>query len=119
MYDKFQTLAMRAHDSLCVAILANDDVTDIELVNVKLAPLPEDRARELGARGLHFLGMMGIVDGLPQTALDIPLDPVRISALSAAFVAYCEVMLRDALEKGDEVAWLMRLFSLPDERSEV
>jgi len=121
MYDKFQTLAMRAHDSLCVCILANDDVTDIELVNPTLL-LPEDTSREFDARGLKFLGLMAVVDGLPRTALEIPLDLMRISALSAAFVKYCEDRLNGAFEpqgKGDEVAWLVRLFALPDTRPEV
>jgi hypothetical protein len=121
MYDKFQILAMRAHDSLCVCILANDDATDIELVN-PTSPFPEDTSREFDARGLTFLGVMGIVDGLPQTALEIPLDHVRISALSAAFVKYCEDRLNGAFEpqgKADDVDWLMRLFALPDERPEV
>ena len=122
MFDKFTNLAMQAHDSLCLCILANPDVTDLELVNVRVAwPLPEDTSREYEARQLGFIGVMGVVDGLPRTALDIPLDPVRISALSAAFVKHCELLLSGAFEaqgKGDSVDWLMRLFSLPDERPE-
>lgn len=92
MYDKFQTLAMRS--SVAVSILANSDVSDIELLPVAPRAYSDEEIHRLAAqwagRGLGFIGVVGIVDGVPQTALDVPLDPGRIEALSAAFVAYCE-----------------------------
>jgi hypothetical protein len=116
MYDKFEQIAFEAQLAVCV--LANEGVTDIELVNLRSVPLPT--ARDFTGRNLHFLGVIGIVQGVPRTALAEPLDPVRISALSAAFIAYCEVLLDAGLEqqrKGDEVDWLNRLMSLEDPRN--
>ena len=116
MIDKFEQIAFESQLSVC--ILANEGVTDIELVNLKSVPLPTPR--DFPGRTLHFLGVIGIVQGVPRTALAEPLDPVRISALSAAFIAYCEVLLDAGLEqqrKGDEVDWLNRLMSLEDPRN--
>src|SRR5664280_404762 len=95
MYDKFETLAMES--SIAVSILANADVTDIELLPIQPKGLGTEKVNELARlwafRGLRWIGTIGIVDGQPHTALAEPLDPARISALSAAFIAYCEVLL--------------------------
>jgi hypothetical protein len=117
MQDKFQILATQGE--LAVCILANDNLTDIELLNVSLPEPDEQRAREFDLRGLKFIGMAAIVKGQPRTALEVPLDPATIARLSSAFVAYCEVLLGDKLEEtamGDSLAWLEMLYRLQDRR---
>ena len=119
--DKFETLA--AQSSLAVAILGNADITDIEMLPVQPRGMSAEevhkRSVEWADRRLHFIGIAGIVDGKPRTALAVELDDKRIAALSQAFIAYFEVLLRDQLEqpeKGDEVTWLRALYALPDSR---
>lgn len=120
--DKFETLV--AESSIAVAILANADATDIEMLPVQPRSYALEKAQELARlwapRGLRFIGMAGIADGKPRTALAVPLDDLRISALSQAFIAYIEVLLKDEIETrqavGDEVEWLRSLWSLPDSR---
>jgi hypothetical protein len=113
MYDKFEQIAFEAQLAVCV--LANEGVTDIELVNLRSVPLPTPP--DFTGRNLHFLGVIGVVQGVPRTALAEPLDPVRISALSAAFIRYCEVLLDAGLRpKDDFVRFAEALWSLPDTR---
>lgn len=119
--DKFEALAMEAQLAVCV--LGNADVTDMELLLAKPNGLSPEKIRELSiqwaARGLQFIGMIGVVDGKPRTALAVPLDERRIAAISQAFISYCEVVLSDNVaerQKGDSVAWLHALHSLPDTR---
>jgi hypothetical protein len=121
VYDKFEALYMDAQ--LAVSILGNADVTDIEMLPMKPYELSPEKIQELviqwAGRGLRFIGAIGIVDGKPRTALAVPLDDRRISALSQAFIAYCEVLLSGSVEeqqKGDSVTWLHALHSLPDTR---
>ena len=122
MYDKFETLAMKSQ--LCVAVLLNPDATDFEFLPVNPHPLSDSEIGERKARwtgrDLHFAGAIGIIDGYCKVALDGPLDNATVSRLSAAFVAYCEVLLSGSLEEaaaqGDEVSWLRRLYALEDPR---
>lgn len=116
-YDVFQTLAMRSEIS--AAILANEDATDFELLPVAPRGISDDDANRLvqqwAGRGLSFIGVAGMIEGVPQTALDVPLDAVRIAALSAAFLRHCEQIER---QKGDSVEWCERLYSLEDPRTD-
>jgi hypothetical protein len=121
MYDKFEALAMEAE--LAVSVLGNADVSDVELLPVKPYGLGPEKVQALAAqwaaRGLRFIGTIGIVDGQTRTALAVPLDYRRISALSQAFIAHCEVLLSNNVEqqqKGDEVAWLEALYRTTDNR---
>jgi hypothetical protein len=121
MYDKFEALAMEAQ--LAVSVLGNADVSDVELLNIKPYPLGPEKIQELAVqwagRDLRFIGTIGIVDGQTRTALTVPLDDRRISALSEAFIAHCEVLLSDNVEqrqKGDEVTWLESLYRTADDR---
>jgi hypothetical protein len=117
MYDKYEQIAFESQLSVCV--LANADVTDIELLNVKLAPLPEEMVRDFTGRGLRFLGVIGVIQGVVTTALTEPLDLVRIGALSAAFVRYCEVLLDVDVDvqPNDFVRFAEALWRLPDTRT--
>jgi hypothetical protein len=45
--------------------------------------------------------------------MTVPLDATRIAALSDAFVAYVDVLLKPVLEP---TAWCERLFTLEDPR---
>jgi hypothetical protein len=124
MYDKFATLAMES--TIAVAFLANEDVTDIELLPLRPNTSVPEKLLELerlwAPRGLGFFGTMGIVRGRPRVELVRPLDDRRIQALAEAFAVYCETLLPGHIEeqrKGDEVEWLERLWSLPDPRSEL
>jgi hypothetical protein len=122
MYDKFETLATQS--SIAVAVLSDVNVTDIELLPIRPRSIPNDKIHELtrlwSSRGLQFIGVAGVVAGMPQLALATPLDDVRIDALAEAFAVYCNTLLPGHVEeqrKGDEVVWLERLFSLPDTRA--
>jgi hypothetical protein len=65
---------------LAVCILGNESLTDFALVSA------EDFAAPPG--GLRLVGVVGIVQGTPRSALSEPLDERTTSALSAACVAY-------------------------------
>lgn len=97
MPDQFQALAMQSN--LAVAILANPDVSDIEMVRVTPRALSDSELDALtvqwSGRGLAFIGIAGLVNGTVRTALDVPLDIGRTNALAAAFVEYCRVLLAD------------------------
>ncbi len=109
MYDRFEILATEAAYS--VAILGNLQTGDFELID--LAPVPQDARRSYEARGLVFLGMIGIVCGTPRVALDAPLDADTVSALYETFVRRTEDEVNDRLQpKGDSVAWLEALYRL-------
>jgi hypothetical protein len=120
--DKFETLAAEA--SIAAAILANANVTDIELLPIRPRSLTDGRIHDLARlwafRGLRFIGVAGIVNDMPYTALALRLDPERISALSEAFAAYSKTVLSGENETpraiGDEVEWLRKLWSLTDAR---
>lgn len=111
MYDRFQRVAMRA--DIAVAILANADTTDIELLPVMPHGPNEDLdtlARLWAGRGLAFLGVIGMIDGTPQTALEAPLDALQMQALSAAFARHCEQIKAAELEP--EYCWATRQYRL-------
>ncbi len=120
--DKFDVLVDEAQ--LCVCVLANRDVTDIELLPVKgvhnVEYAAEGLRRQFAGRDLHFIATAGLVNGVPRIEIAEPLDTFRIAALFAAFATYCEVLQEESLEqarKGDEVDWLRRLHSLEDPRT--
>jgi len=123
MFDKFQTLVTEA--TLAVEVLANADMTDIEMLPSRPNSLGAEKIDELARlwafRGLRWIGTIGIIDGRVRAAVAVPLDPLRISALSAAFIAYGDVLLASGIEQqqtGAELAWLEKLHSLEDDRPE-
>jgi hypothetical protein len=65
---------------LAVCILGNESLTDFALVSAEEFEAPRD--------GLRLVGVVGIVDGAPRSALSEPLDAGTLSALSAACVQY-------------------------------
>lgn len=111
VFDCFQFLASRANPA--VAVLSNPDGTATELLPVMPRGLSNEDLDSLvqlwAGRGLAFIGVIGMVDGVVQTALDIPLDAVRVEALSAAFARHCE-SLAEKLEP--EYDWTARQYRL-------
>ena len=45
------------------------------------------RGVDLTALGLSYCGIVGVVDGVPRTSLEVPLNPPVIDRLSAEFLA--------------------------------
>jgi excisionase family DNA binding protein len=81
--DKFQQLVLSATYAVCV--VGNTQGIEFELLDVWTgAQLEIIRAR----RG--FIGVIGLVGGVPRAALAVLLDDVTISALSQAFVQRIE-----------------------------
>jgi len=125
MHEKHEQLAMDAQTA--VSILGNADLTDIELLPIQPNPLCADSVRDLARqwafRGLRFIGTIGIVDGHTCTALAEPVDHLRLTTISVAFVGYCEALLIASVEQrqeGDDGAeWCERLYRSPDLRPEV
>ncbi len=120
--DRFQLLAASAQ--VAVIVLANADVTDIELIPVKPHTISDDEVtHRCAGRVLHFAGVLGLVDGVGHSQLAEPLDEQRVSALADAFTTYCVTLMGDHLEReiakhsaGDFVEWAQRLYRLPDAR---
>lgn len=124
--DKFEQLSTAA--SYAVAIFGNQAQGDFALFDLtRGTPYPvEDHKREIAERALCFCGVMGIVQGVPYTALAEPLDTYTITALSHAFNERVEsasaAALTAALErqpKDDSESWIWRLWSLKDTRPEM
>jgi hypothetical protein len=112
-------VALAFRSDIAVSIFACADFSDTEFA--ALSPVPEGAelesqlavlATEIRRRGLRNVGVMGRVDGAPETLLStLPEDGTRLNALRAAFLRYCNV-----LTSGDEIFWLERLHALPDTR---
>jgi hypothetical protein len=119
--DKFEKLAFES--SIAAAVLGNVSTGDFQLVDVTSLPLSTEDQASFHARGFGFLGLLGVCDGIPHTALAVELDPTTTSALSSAFVQFVWKALSEkgrAQGKRDDGAdWLRRLFSLPDKREEM
>lgn len=100
---------------------------DVEFVPLLPRAADESMLAELKARwpgrGLRPVGIIGLVGTSPRVALREPLEPEQVSALASAFLAYVQALFADSFaaqieqrQKGDEVDWLERLYSLPDPR---
>lgn len=112
--DKFQQLASDAQ--FAVAVLGNLHTGDLELVNLG-ATSSADEQRGWRERRLGFIGVVGLIDGVPEVALAEVIDAETLSALSRAFARCVRNEVNARLQpSGDGVEWLKRLYSLPDER---
>jgi hypothetical protein len=113
--DKFEHLAFHATYAVC--ILANSTASDFELIDLGPERLNEEQRRKLSERGMEFIGVIGIVAGVPRVALAVPLDPPTTSALSHAFVQRIEDAI-NGVERaaGDGAEWMQRLYNLPYDR---
>jgi len=111
-FDKFSHIA--GYGRIVAAIFGNLETQDYELIDVDAVPLSEAQAA-IQTRGLAFIGVMGLMDGKPRTALDVELDEETGAALSHAYVQFACARL--SKPKGDSADWLRRLFALPDTRA--
>ncbi len=116
--DKFEYIA--AHASYACCILGNLQTSDFELLDFGQLPLAKHTEQELfSERGMRFIGIMGLVDGVSRVALSEPLDDPTAKALSLAFVQRVEDIINAKLApKDDSLDWLNRLYQLPDTRRE-
>jgi hypothetical protein len=106
MYDKHEQIAHDAEFVVC--ILGNPETSDFELIDISHAPLPEHLRTPMRERGFRFLGTVGLLEGVPRTALEEPLSPEITSALAQAYIRHVEAAANARLE----VAWLQRLHGL-------
>jgi hypothetical protein len=87
-YDKFEQIA--AEGKLAVCVLGNTQTEDFELFAVDDLPrfneCIEERQAELIGKGYSFLGVCGLVDGVPRSAFSEPLGRVMASQLSQAYL---------------------------------
>ena len=88
MLDKFTQLASEAAFSVCIF----RDVPTSEFVLAHVSPSLATR-QEMGERGLAFVGVAGILRGVPTTKLDEPLGASETSAIAQALVAHIERLL--------------------------
>jgi hypothetical protein len=107
-HDKFESLAWDSPFS--VVVLGNPSTADFALV-----PLPgrlsEPVRHDYNERGFHFLGVVGIVDGVPRVSLDEPLSAPMTDAIARQFITHFEVALgeRIAAMGAEDLSWLKRL----------
>ena len=118
--DRFEQLI--SDSQIAAAILGNPASGDYQLVNLTSLPLSTEDQASFSTRGMSFLGVLGVCDGVPRSALAVELDPATIAALAGAFT---QVVVRALTEKsaeqgnrGDGADWLRKLFNLPDNRKE-
>ena len=107
-----------------VMVLLNADNTDLELWPVK--PLQNAAAlttpEEFAARKLRPVGMVGLQGTMARVVFKEPLESHVVDAIAMAFTEHVRFLLGNNIavqveeQKGDEVAWLERLYSLPDTR---
>jgi hypothetical protein len=129
--DKFEQISTTA--SYAVAIFGNPAREDFSLFDLtKGTPYPvDDIQREIAEGSLVFCGVIGIVHGLPRTALAEPLGEYTIAALTRAFIGRIEAAVTavegaltvaslakfERVERDAEsVLWLEALHALPDTR---
>ena len=121
-----QNLANESSIAVLVLMGAPDD---IEFIPLKPLAADENTLAKLKTRwpgrGLRSIGVVGLVGVTPQIALKEPLTTQQVDCLAAAFLTYVRGLLTSAPtpvdcveehQKGDEVDWLCRLWSLPDTR---
>ena len=115
-FDRFQLLAATAQIS--VVVLANADVTDVELISVRPHSIPlEEVSRQCAGRDMRFVGVLGVVDGVSHAQFAEPLDERRVHALAHSFAAYLTVLTGgDWAERETEM--LNRLYALEVSRGE-
>ncbi len=118
MYDKFEQIAGFAR--LAVGIVGNPRTAEFALVDLT-GPEPVPDFRGEAQRGFCFIGVVGMVQGVPFIALTEPLDSAALDALSQAYFRHVECVLegrnRAATPWDDSEQFLWRLWSLKDPRN--
>jgi hypothetical protein len=109
--DKFDRLLWDAE--LAVGILGNPAALDFQLIDLAPGPFPDGLRDAVTKRGLYFLGVVGLVQGVPHSALAEPLDTATASWLATAYNKHVEAAVNAMLER----ACLERMYLLPDLRA--
>jgi hypothetical protein len=124
--DRIEVLAVKSRTGACWLMLGNVERKDFEVFPLFQA-LSDETTADYRARGFSFLGAAGIVDGSPQTCLEVPLDNETVDALSARVRALVEAELerRIADPVVEELAmqaafslYMRSLMNLPDTRDD-
>jgi len=122
MYDKFEQIAGYAR--LAVGIVGNPTTSEFALVDLS-GPEPVPDFRGEAQRGFCFIGVVGMVQGVPLIALTGPLDSAALDALSQAYIRHVECALEGRIHAAIQPApatvpvdeWLFRLWNLKDPRN--
>jgi hypothetical protein len=115
--DKFELIATHARDVVTILGNAAGEYELIPLHNVAatLSKVKDD----LLARGFRFVGVIGLMGGTVQPALDVPLDTPTIAALCASYSHFIEERNTDrvrATGPGDSLKFLEALWAQHDPR---
>ncbi len=98
---------------ISAAILGNFSTREFVLVDLAPGPIPDC----LYGRVLSYIGVTGIVNGAPRTALVVELDDAALSAIAMAWVHHLAARIMPYLRPPDDsVSFLERLHALQDTR---
>lgn len=122
MFDQFERIAGYAR--LAVGIVGNPTTSEFALVDLT-GPEPVPDFRGEAQRGFCFIGVVGMVQGVPLIALTGPLDNAALDALSQAYIRHVECVLEGCIHAASPPApatvpvdeWLFRLWNLKDPRN--
>jgi hypothetical protein len=124
MDQRFLQLAESA--DYAASIIGNAETRDYLLLDLR-QPAPScnsETVRTVIAYHMRYLGVVGIVEGVPRVVLGVPLDPDSISLLTHSFVRRIEaetnpLRIVAGVEKPDDFLQFMQsLWALKDLRLE-
>lgn len=112
MWDRYAKLIADAQIS--AAVLGNFSTREFVLIDLAPGPLPDC----LCGRGLVLVGVTGIVNGAPRTALAVELDDAALSAIAMAWAQYLAARIMPYMRPptDDAIQFLERLYALEDTR---
>lgn len=123
--DACESLMCRAQ--YAVAVVGNRSTDDFELIDLPMKT--SLGVRDEHARRLEFIGIIGLVNGHSESAIEAELEDHAIKAIVRLFmdrlesaIAIAQVALTSRVEPPADDEWLTfatRLFALPDERTEL
>jgi hypothetical protein len=121
--DKFEILTQTAQ--ILSAVIGRPETDDFVLVEM---PVPDCISHGLAAQGMRFIGLLGLVDGEPRSAMAELVSDEAYASLSDVFVLQVMRVLGSRVEqirdhisaapepKDDFVAFASALLALPDSR---
>jgi hypothetical protein len=119
--EKSTQLALEA--SVAAQVLMGTTPGDCEFILLKPrmadASMLADLAARWPGRGLHSVGIIGLVGATPRWAFKEPLETEQVDALAGTFLFYLNALFGRSLAEqlGEaEIRELGRLWSLPDTR---
>lgn len=81
--EKFEQLL--ADSAFSRLILGNEAASDFLLIEDR--PWSDEAQSDIERRGLRFVGVLGVVQGRPKSALAVPMDEATITRLAQDFVS--------------------------------